>query len=136
MPQPVVDLDALHRDDAGATATVELVLQPPVVDLRQRQSLCTLLRRNRRSQPRITHLKEGLGLPPEGSKLAQVGMKGKVAQSCQTLCDPMDCSLPGFSVHGTLQARNIGEGSCSLLQGIFLTWGSNPGLPHCGRIPY
>ena len=28
-----------------------------------------------------------------------------VAQSCLTLCDPMDCSLPGFSVHGISQAR-------------------------------
>ena len=28
-----------------------------------------------------------------------------VAQSCQTLCKPMDCSMPGFSVHGILQAR-------------------------------
>ena len=28
-----------------------------------------------------------------------------VAQSCPTLCDSMDCSLPGFSVHGILQAR-------------------------------
>ena len=28
-----------------------------------------------------------------------------VAQSCQSLCDPMDCSPPGSSVHGTLQAR-------------------------------
>ena len=28
-----------------------------------------------------------------------------VTQSCLTLCDPMDCSLPGFSVHGILQAR-------------------------------
>ena len=27
-----------------------------------------------------------------------------VAQSCPTLCDPMDCSLPGSSVHGILQA--------------------------------
>ena len=28
-----------------------------------------------------------------------------VAQSCLTLCDPMDCSLPGSSVHGILQVR-------------------------------
>ena len=28
-----------------------------------------------------------------------------VAQLCLTLCDPMDYSLPGFSVHGILQAR-------------------------------
>ena len=32
-------------------------------------------------------------------------MKAKVTQSCPTLCDPMECSLPGFSVHGILQAR-------------------------------
>ena len=29
----------------------------------------------------------------------------KSLQSCQTVCDPMDCSLSGFSVHGILQAR-------------------------------
>ena len=28
-----------------------------------------------------------------------------VTQSCPTLCDPMDSSMPGFSVHGILQAR-------------------------------
>ena len=49
----------------------------------------------------------------------------KVAQLCQTLCDPMDCNSPG---------QNTGVGSCSLLQGIFLTQGSNPGLPHCRQI--
>ena len=27
----------------------------------------------------------------------------KVTQSCPTLCDPMDCNLPGSSVHGILQ---------------------------------
>ena len=31
--------------------------------------------------------------------------ESEVAQSCPTLCDPMDCSLPGFSVHGIFQAR-------------------------------
>ena len=29
----------------------------------------------------------------------------EVTQSCPTLCDPTDCSLPGFSVHGIFQAR-------------------------------
>ena len=28
-----------------------------------------------------------------------------VTQSCPTLCDPMDCNLPGSSVHGILQTR-------------------------------
>ena len=46
------------------------------------------------------------------------------------LCDPMDYSpwnSPG---------QNTGVGSLSLLQGIFSTKGSNPGLPHCRRILY
>ena len=29
----------------------------------------------------------------------------EVAQSCPTFCDPMDCSLPGSSIHGIFQAR-------------------------------
>ena len=33
------------------------------------------------------------------------GKESEVAQSCPTLCDPIDCSLPGFSVHGIFQAR-------------------------------
>ena len=31
--------------------------------------------------------------------------ESEVAQSCPTLCDPMDCSLPSFSVHEIFQAR-------------------------------
>ena len=31
----------------------------------------------------------------------------KSLQSCPTLCDPMDCSPPGFSIHGILQARTL-----------------------------
>ena len=34
-----------------------------------------------------------------------VKVKNEVAQSCPTLCDPMDCSLPGSSIHGIFQAR-------------------------------
>ena len=34
-----------------------------------------------------------------------VKVKVSVAQSCPTLCDAMDCSPPGTSVHGILQAR-------------------------------
>ena len=32
-------------------------------------------------------------------------MHAKSLQSCPTLCDPMDCSPPGYSVHGILRAR-------------------------------
>ena len=34
-----------------------------------------------------------------------ISNKVLVAQSCGTLCDPVDCSPPGFSVHRILQAR-------------------------------
>ena len=35
----------------------------------------------------------------------KVKSESEVAQSCPTLSDPMDCSLPGYSIHGTFQAR-------------------------------
>ena len=38
-------------------------------------------------------------------KKAQSESESEVAQSCPTLSDPMDCSLPGSSVHGIFQAR-------------------------------
>ena len=49
-----------------------------------------------------------------------------VAQSCPTLCNPVDYS-PG---------QNTGVGSLSLLQEILPIQGSNPGLPHCRWILY
>ena len=52
-----------------------------------------------------------------------------------TLCNPIDCNLPGSSVHGILQGilentryKNTGVGSHFLLQGIFSTQGLNPHL--------
>ena len=43
-----------------------------------------------------------------------------VAQSCLTLCDPMDCILPGSSVHEILQARILEEVAISFsnLEGV------------------
>ena len=51
----------------------------------------------------------------------------EVAQSCPTLCNSMDCNLPGFSIHGIFQA-STGVGYHFLLQEIFPTQGLNPGL--------
>ena len=50
----------------------------------------------------------------------------KSLQSCPTLCNPMDCSPPGSSVHGILQ--EYWSGFHALLQGIFPTQGSKPRL--------
>ena len=63
-------------------------------------------------------------------------MKVLVAQSCPTLCDRMDCSPPGFSVHGILQENNTGVDNHSLLQGIFPTQGSSLGLLNHRQILY
>ena len=41
----------------------------------------------------------------------KVRSESEVAQSCQTLSDPMDCSLPGSSVHGIFQARVLEWGA-------------------------
>ena len=45
----------------------------------------------------------------------------KSLQSCPTLCDPMDYSLPGSSIHGASPGKNTRVGYHTLLQGIFLT---------------
>ena len=39
--------------------------------------------------------------------------ESEVAQSCPTLCDPVDCSPPGSSVHGILQASILEWGPIS-----------------------
>ena len=51
-----------------------------------------------------------------------------IAQLCLTLCDPRDCSPPGFSVHGIFPGKNTGVVCHLLLQGIFPTQGLNPSL--------
>ena len=53
------------------------------------------------------------------------------APSCPTLCDSMDCSPPGTSVHGDSPGYWSG---CHALQGIFPMEGSNTDLPHCRQI--
>ena len=62
--------------------------------------------------------------PPHHKKV-----KLLVTQSCPNLCDPMvyPWNFPG---------KNNGVGCNSLLQGIFPTQGSNPGLLHCRQILY
>ena len=59
-----------------------------------------------------------------------------VIQSCPILCDPLDCSPPGSSVHGDSPGKGTGVGCHALLQGIFRTQGLNPGLRLCRKILY
>ena len=57
-----------------------------------------------------------------------------VAWLYPALCDPMDCGPPGSFVHGDSLGKNTGVGCHAILQGIFLTQGSNPVLLHCRQI--
>ena len=54
--------------------------------------------------------------------------ESEVAQSCPTLCNPMDCSSPGCSIHG-MSWQECWSGLHVLLQGIFLSQGLNMSLP-------
>src|SRR5574341_211181 len=48
---------------------------------------------------------------PFPSPMHERERESEVAQSCPTLSDPMDCSLPGSSVHGIFQARVLESGA-------------------------
>ena len=49
-----------------------------------------------------------------------------VPHSCPTLCNPMDCSPPGYSVHGSFPGKSTGVDCHALLQGVFLL--PDPGI--------
>ena len=79
----------------------------------------------------------GTRLPPPFPSVLQTPAcilfsESEVAQLCPTLCDPMDCSLPGSSIRGILQARILEWVAIPIL----LTQESNPGFPHCRQILY
>ena len=82
-PQRCLSTDVTGRSELGA-GRVQIWLDSPC-------SRRTLSRRILRS------------LPAAGRRGAY--MHAKSLPSCPTLCDPMDCSLPGSSVRGILQAR-------------------------------
>ena len=86
-------------------------------------------------------------LPLKAPPWKPSGSSGLLSMSClfSMLCaslfvfsgyDPMGSSPPGSSVHGDSPGKNTGVGCHALLHGVFLTQGSNPGLPHCWRILY
>ena len=54
--------------------------------------------------------------------------ESEILQSCLTLCDPMDCSLPGSSVHGIFQVRVL-EWVAIFFSGNLPDPGIEPGSP-------
>ena len=60
---------------------------------------------------------------------------------CLSVCESCSVVSDSLQLHGLYSpwdspGQNTGLGSLSLLQGIFRTQGSNPGLPHCRQILY
>ena len=53
-----------------------------------------------------------MSLPSKGRTMRLMCVHAKMLQSCLTLCNPMDCSLSGSSVHGILQARILERVPC------------------------
>ena len=79
---------------------------------------------HKRQPTRLLHLRDSQGKNTGlGCHFLLQCMKAKseseVAQSCPTLSDPMDCSLPGSSVHGIFQARVLEWGATALSEGSF-----------------
>ena len=69
----------------------------------------------------------------------KVKSESEVTESCPTLSDPMDCSLPGSSVRGISQARILEWlewVAFSFIQRIFPIQASNPGSHIAGRRYY
>ena len=56
----------------------------------------------------------------------EVKSQSEVVQSCPTLSDPMDCSLPGSSIHGILQARVLEWGAIAFSDHLTLAPGKVP----------
>ena len=60
----------------------------------------------------------------------KVKSESQVAQSYPTLSDPMDCSLPGFSIHGIFQARVLEWGAIELFSKLSNLWKAVVGTPY------
>ena len=50
----------------------------------------------------------------------KVKSESEVTQACPTLSDPMDCSLPGSSIHGIFQARVLEWGAIAFSNNVIL----------------
>jgi len=94
--------DGLHTDSAAAAA-------------KSLQS-CLTLRPQRRQPTRLPRPWDSPGKNPGVGchfllQCMKVKSEREVAQLCPTLCDPMDCSPPGSSIHGIFQARVLEWGA-------------------------
>ena len=111
---------------------LSLIASPP-----NKKHMCIYMHTHTHTLPfgtrsKWTHIQhDGLPLWLRWSRIhLQYGSYGEVAQSCPTLCDPMDCSLPRSSVHGIFQARVLEWGAIA-----FCNMGDLGLIPGLGRSP-
>ena len=83
----------------------------------------TLLRRNQSKAIHSTHFQSQLLQSANSGNPGKVlsESESEVAQPCPTLCNPLDCSLQGFSIHGILQA--------SILEWVTISFSRGSSLP-------
>ena len=91
------------------------------------RQLCPTLRPHRRQPTRLRRPRDSPGKNTGvGCHFLPQCMKVKsgsaVTQSCPTLSDPMDCSLPGSSIHGIFQARVLEWGAIAFSQSYASSW--------------
>ena len=65
---------------------------------------------------RVKQDSEILILHSKNQYAAAAAAAAKSLQSCPTPCDPMDCSPPGFSIHGIFQARVLEWSAIAFLE--------------------
>ena len=88
---------------------------------------CPTLRPHRRQPTRLPHPWDSPGKNTGVGchfllQYVKVKSESEVTQSCLTLCDPMDCSLPGSSIHGNFQARVLEWGAIAFSETLCLTY--------------
>ena len=62
------------------------------------------------------HTKSESAIQSFENKINSIDSESEIAQSCPTLCDPMDCKLPGSSIHRILLARVLADAAAKSLQ--------------------
>ena len=70
---------------------------------------------------RLDELQAGIKIARRNNNVRYVDeseSESEVAQSCLTLCDPMDCGPSGFSLHGIFQARILERVAISFSRGF------------------
>ena len=99
-----------HKGSSSKTSTPEMRALIGIKSITKGETLDLTFRDKEEvnsNEIHATHLSEWIKFKTEefADKDVEIESESEAAESCPTLCDPMDCSLPGSSLHGILQAR-------------------------------